>query len=332
MTKTQGKLDSIVSIKNLDVVFATSAGPLQAIHSTTWHVAPGETFVILGESGAGKSVSVHAVSGLLPGTARISGSIEFEGEEILGADEESLRKLRAEKVGVIFQDPLTSLDPCFKVGAQIAEIFQVHRGMSKEQAWEQTVNLLESVQIPDPKRRANQYPHQLSGGQRQRVMIAMAIALEPKLLIADEPTTALDASVQVAVLDLIQKLRDERGMAVVLITHNIGVAAAIADRIAIMYAGRIVETGTAKEVLQSPKHPYTQALLSSMPRIGSSDAERLTTISGTPPSLATIPAGCAFNPRCTRTIEVCKIEVPELKIIQTGSNHAFACHNPKETY
>ena len=331
MVVTEKQVGSIVSIKNLDVVFATSAGPLQAIHSTNWHVAPGETFVILGESGAGKSVSVHAVSGLLPGTARISGSIEFKGEEILGADEDSLRKLRAEKVGVIFQDPLTSLDPCFKVGAQIAEIFQVHRGLTKEQAWEQTVNLLESVQIPDPKRRANQYPHQLSGGQRQRVMIAMAIALEPKLLIADEPTTALDASVQVAVLDLIQKLRDERGMAVVLITHNIGVAAAIADRIAIMYAGRIVETGTAKEVLQSPKHPYTQALLSSMPRIGSSDAERLTTISGTPPSLATIPAGCAFHTRCTRTIEVCKSKVPNLVTLQSGSYHAFACHNPKES-
>jgi len=326
---TEQKSDAVVAVKNLDVVFSTASGPLQAIHSTNWSVAPGETFVILGESGAGKSVSVHAVSGLLPGTATITGSIEFEGEEILGADQDSLRKLRAEKIGVIFQDPLTSLDPCFKVGAQIAEIFQVHRGMSKDQAWEKAVALLDSVQIPDPVRRANQFPHQLSGGQRQRVMIAMAIALEPKLLIADEPTTALDASVQVAVLELIQKLRDEREMAVVLITHNIGVAAAIADRVAIMYAGRVVEIGTAKEVLQSPKHPYTQALLSSMPRIGASDAERLTTISGTPPSLATIPAGCAFNPRCTRTIDVCKVEVPKLVATTTGTKHAFACHNPK---
>lgn len=324
------KLDTVVSVKNLDVVFSTSNGPLQAIHATNWSVAPGETFVILGESGAGKSVSVHAVSGLLPGTARVTGSIEFEGQEILGADQESLRKLRAEKIGVIFQDPLTSLDPCFKVGAQIAEIFQVHRGMSKSDAWDQAVALLDSVQIPDPKRRANQYPHQLSGGQRQRVMIAMAIALEPKLLIADEPTTALDASVQVAVLELIQKLRDERDMAVVLITHNIGVAASIADRIAVMYAGRIVETGTAKEVLRSPKHPYTQALLSSMPRIGASDAERLTTISGTPPSLATIPSGCAFHPRCTRAIETCSSDVPKLQPTKQDPNHIFACHNPKE--
>jgi oligopeptide/dipeptide ABC transporter ATP-binding protein len=328
---TEQKSDAVVAVKNLDVVFSTASGPLQAIHSTNWSVAPGETFVILGESGAGKSVSVHAVSGLLPGTAKITGSIEFEGEEILGADQDSLRKLRAEKIGVIFQDPLTSLDPCFKVGAQIAEIFQVHRGLSKDQAWEKAVALLDSVQIPDPVRRANQYPHQLSGGQRQRVMIAMAIALEPKLLIADEPTTALDASVQVAVLELIQKLRDEREMAVVLITHNIGVAAAIADRVAIMYAGRVVEIGTAKEVLQSPKHPYTQALLSSMPRIGVSDAERLTTISGTPPSLATIPAGCAFHPRCTRAIDVCKVEIPKLVGTSSATKHAFACHNPKES-
>ena len=330
MNLAEQKVDTVVSIKNLDVVFNTASGPLQAIHTTNWSVAPGETFVILGESGAGKSVSVHAVSGLLPSTARITGSIEFEGNEILGADQESLRKLRAEKIGVIFQDPLTSLDPCFKVGAQIAEIFQVHRGMSKDEALNQAVSLLDSVQIPDPERRANQFPHQLSGGQRQRVMIAMAIALEPKLLIADEPTTALDASVQVAVLELIQRLRDQRDMAVVLITHNIGVAAAIADRIAIMYAGRIVETGTAQEVLRSPKHPYTQALLSSMPRIGASKAELLTTISGTPPSLATIPSGCAFHPRCTRAIEKCKTDVPRLEPTKQSVNHIFSCHNPAE--
>jgi len=322
----------VVSVNSLDVVFNTSAGPLQAIHSTNWSVSPGETFVILGESGAGKSVSVHAVSGLLPHTAKITGSIKFEGEEILGASEDKLRKIRAEKIGVIFQDPLTSLDPCFKVGAQIAEIFMVHKGMSKDQAWEQAVNLLDSVQIPDPKRRANQFPHQLSGGQRQRVVIAMAIALSPTLLIADEPTTALDASVQVAVLELIQKLRDERDMAVVLITHNIGVAASIADRIAVMYAGRIVETGTALEVLQSPKHPYTQALLSSMPRIGAGDAERLTTISGTPPSLATIPAGCAFHPRCTRAIEVCSSKIPALTGAAGSALHQFSCHNPKDSH
>jgi oligopeptide/dipeptide ABC transporter ATP-binding protein len=326
-------VEPVVSVSNLDVVFNTSKGPLQAIHSTNWSVAPGETFVILGESGAGKSVSVHAVSGLLPNTAHVTGSIKFEGKEILGASQEELRKLRAEKIGVIFQDPLTSLDPCFKVGAQIAEIFTVHKGMSKSDAWDQAVNLLDSVQIPDPKRRADQFSHQLSGGQRQRVVIAMAIALNPTLLIADEPTTALDASVQVAVLELIQKLRNERKMAVVLITHNIGVAASIADRIAIMYAGRIVETGTAKEVLESPKHPYTQALLSSMPRIGSSTAERLTTISGTPPSLATIPKGCAFHPRCTRAIEKCKTTIPILSSTQTTkiSQHSFACHNPKES-
>jgi oligopeptide/dipeptide ABC transporter ATP-binding protein len=330
MSMAEKKLRPVVSVDNLDVVFNTASGPMQAIFSTNWTVSPGETFVILGESGAGKSVSVHTVSGLLPNTAKISGSIKFEGEEILGATEEKLRKLRAEKIGVIFQDPLTSLDPCFKVGAQIAEIFTVHRGMSKKEALEQAVYLLDSVQIPDPERRANQFSHQLSGGQRQRVVIAMAIALSPTLLIADEPTTALDASVQVAVLELIQKLRDERDMAVVLITHNIGVAASIADRIAVMYAGRIVEMGTAREVLQSPRHPYTQALLSSMPRIGASDAERLTTISGTPPSLATIPTGCAFHPRCTRAIEVCRNIVPALTGAVNAQQHTFACHNPKE--
>ena len=246
-------LDQIYKYQNS--VAPASLGPhvfavAQAAYLGMTQHGKSQTILISGESGAGKSVSVHAVSGLLPSTARITGSIEFEGNEILGADQESLRKLRAEKIGVIFQDPLTSLDPCFKVGAQIAEIFQIHRGLSKDEAWNQAVSLLDSVQIPDPERRANQFPHQLSGGQRQRVMIAMAIALEPKLLIADEPTTALDASVQVAVLELIQRLRDQRDMAVVLITHNIGVAAAIADLIAIMYAGRIVETGTAQEVLR----------------------------------------------------------------------------------
>jgi oligopeptide/dipeptide ABC transporter ATP-binding protein len=283
----------------------------------------------LGESGAGKSVSVHAVSGLLPSTAKISGSIKFDGEEILGSDEESLRKLRAEKIGVIFQDPLAALDPCFKVGAQIAEIFTVHRGMSKKEAWDEAVKLLDSVQIPDPERRANQFSHQLSGGQRQRVVIAMAIALSPTLLIADEPTTALDASVQVAVLELIKKLRNERKMAIVLITHNIGVAASIADRIAVMYGGRIVEIGDAKEVLQSPRHPYTQALLASMPKIGSSATERLITITGTPPSLATIPGGCSFHPRCSRAIAKCSEVVPEIELNRSGSLHSFACHNPE---
>jgi oligopeptide/dipeptide ABC transporter ATP-binding protein len=313
----------------LDVFFNTTQGQLHAIRSTNWSVSQGETLVILGESGAGKSVSVHAVSGLLPSTAKITGSIKFEGEEILGSDEELLRKLRAEKIGVIFQDPLAALDPCFKVGAQIAEIFTVHRGMSKKEAWDEAVKLLDSVQIPDPERRANQFSHQLSGGQRQRVVIAMAIALSPTLLIADEPTTALDASVQVAVLELIKKLRNERKMAIVLITHNIGVAASIADRIAVMYGGRIVEIGDAKEVLQSPRHPYTQALLASMPKIGSSATERLITITGTPPSLATIPGGCSFHPRCSRAIAKCSEVVPEIELNRSGSLHSFACHNPE---
>jgi oligopeptide/dipeptide ABC transporter ATP-binding protein len=325
----QNNQTPIVEVSNLDVFFNTTQGELHAIRSTNWSVSQGETLVILGESGAGKSVSVHAVSGLLPSTAKISGSIKFDGEEILGSDEESLRKLRAEKIGVIFQDPLAALDPCFKVGAQIAEIFTVHRGMSKKEAWDEAVKLLDSVQIPDPERRANQFSHQLSGGQRQRVVIAMAIALSPTLLIADEPTTALDASVQVAVLELIKKLRNERKMAIVLITHNIGVAASIADRIAVMYGGRIVEIGDAKEVLQSPRHPYTQALLASMPKIGSSATERLITITGTPPSLATIPGGCSFHPRCSRAIAKCSEVVPEIELNRSGSLHSFACHNPE---
>jgi len=325
----QNNQTPIVEVSNLDVFFNTTQGQLHAIRSTSWSVSQGETLVILGESGAGKSVSVHAVSGLLPSTAKISGSIKFDGEQILGSDEESLRKLRAEKIGVIFQDPLAALDPCFKVGAQIAEIFTVHRGMSKKDAWDEAIKLLDSVQIPDPERRVNQFSHQLSGGQRQRVVIAMAIALSPTLLIADEPTTALDASVQVAVLELIKKLRNERKMAIVLITHNIGVAASIADRIAVMYGGRIVEIGDAKEVLQSPRHPYTQALLASMPKIGSSATERLVTITGTPPSLATIPGGCSFHTRCSRVIAKCSEVVPEIELNRSGSLHSFACHNPE---
>jgi oligopeptide/dipeptide ABC transporter ATP-binding protein len=327
-------VEPLLEVSGLEVAFQTEEGRLQAVRGTSWTVGRGETVVVLGESGSGKSVSAHAVAGLLPGNAEIGGSIKLRGEELVGVPKKRWREIRAEGLGMIFQDPLSSLNPCFSIGDQVAESFRVHRGLRKRAAMARAIELLELVDIREPDRRARQYPHELSGGMRQRVMIAMAISLEPAMLLADEPTTALDTSVRGSVLRTIQDMRDKLGIGVLLITHDVGVAAAVADRVAVMYAGRIVEYGTAAEVLHTPRHPYTAALLASMPRLGHA-GEELYTISGTPPSLRAMPDGCAFAPRCSFAQETCTGAVPPLLPVAAAatdrpSGHAAACHFVEE--
>lgn len=315
--------EPLLQVENLEVSFPTDHGIVSAVRGVSWSVDKGETLVIVGESGSGKSVSITAVAGLLPRNAMVEGSVRFEGIDPLGLKKRALRKYRAEKVGLVFQDPLTALNPCFKVGDQLAEIFRVHRDLDKKAAWQKAVSLLQAVQIRDPERRAHQYPHELSGGMRQRIVIAMAIALEPPLLLADEPTTALDTSVRGEVLNIISSLRARMGMGVVLITHDVGVAAAVADRVAVMYAGELVEIGDAEDVFRRPSHPYTRALMASMPRLGST--RRLEAIKGLPPSPAAYPDGCAFEPRCPMATERCKVDDPALRLV-AGTSIEAACH------
>ncbi|MEU4570502.1 ABC transporter ATP-binding protein [Micromonospora sp. NPDC023956] len=313
----------LLEVEGLDVTFDTPRGPVHAVRGATWSLHQGETLVVLGESGSGKSVSLHAIAGLLPSNGHTGGRVRFQGRDVLGLRGGELRKFCAENYGMVFQDPMSSLDPSFTVGDQIAEILRVHRGASAKDAWQRAVELLEVVRIDDPPRRAGQYPHQLSGGMRQRVMIAMAIALDPPLFLADEPTTALDTSVRGAVLETMMELRDRLSMGVVLITHDIGVAAAVADRVAVMYAGRVVEYGTAEQVLHQPGHPYTAALLGSLPRLRRLRST-LTAIPGSPPNAARLPAGCSFHPRCRFATDRCAEELPLPQ--PTGAGQVAACH------
>jgi peptide/nickel transport system ATP-binding protein len=313
----------LLEVEDVDVVFDTPAGPVHAVRGASWTLRRGETLVVLGESGSGKSVSLHAIAGLTPENGRVQGSIRFRGEEVAGLRGDALRRHCAQNYGMVFQDPMSSLDPCFTVGDQIAEILRVHRDQKAGDAWKRAVELLAIVRIDDPPRRARQYPHELSGGMRQRVMIAMAIALEPPLFLADEPTTALDTSVRGAVLETMMDLRDRLGMGVVLITHDIGVAAAVADNVAVMYAGKVVEYGAAHQVLTNPGHPYTAALLGSLPRLERLGSQ-LEAIPGTPPNAARTPSGCAFHPRCRFATDLCREERPELT--PTASGQVAACH------
>jgi peptide/nickel transport system ATP-binding protein len=318
--------ERLLQVADLQVSFRTLQGDLTAVRGTTWHVDRGETVVILGESGSGKSVSVHAIAGLLPSNATVRGSARLSGTELVGLGPAAMRRVRANDIGMVFQDPLRSLDPCYTIGDQIGEIFRVHRGLRRTESLERAVDLLELVRIPEPLRRAKQYPHELSGGMRQRVMIAMAISLEPKLLLADEPTTALDTSVRGSILQSIQEMRDRLGIGVLLITHDVGVAAAVADRIAVMYAGRVVEYGPTRDVLHDPAHPYTAALLASMPRLGQAPGT-LQAISGTPPSLTEIPTGCSFAPRCRFATDECTSTVPALTEVDASSRVAACLHS-----
>jgi oligopeptide/dipeptide ABC transporter ATP-binding protein len=291
----------------------------------SYALSPGEVLGIVGESGSGKSVSSLAVMGLLPSTARISGSIRFRGRELLGLGDKEFSELRGEGMSMVFQDPLSALTPVYTVGDQIAEAVRIHRDVGKDEAKRRAVELLELVGIPNAKERSRAFPHEFSGGMRQRVMIAMAIANDPDVIIADEPTTALDVTVQAQVLEALEAARQETGAALILITHDLGVIAGHAERIGVMYAGKLVETGTIEDVFYRPRMPYTLGLLGSLPRLDRSERERLTPIKGAPPSLLNLPPGCPFTPRCPMAEELCDHEEPELLAVE-GTGHAAACH------
>ncbi len=319
----------LLEVRDLAVEFRTPRGVVQAVNGISYTLDPGETLAILGESGSGKSVSAQAVMGLIdtPPGYITRGELLYRGQDLLKLPEKQRQSIRGQKIAMIFQDALTALNPVFSVGWQIAEMYRVHRGTSRKEAREAAVELMERVRIPSAKDRVGDYPHQFSGGMRQRVMIAMALALDPDVLIADEPTTALDVTVQAQVMDLLSDLQDETGMGLILITHDLGVVADVADNIAVMYAGKIVETGPVRPVYRNPAHPYTEGLMASIPRLDQK-GDRLSPIEGAPPSLINIPSGCAFHPRCPYRRENCVTDVPPL--YEVDSTRRSACHYYRE--
>ena len=315
----------LLEVDSLSVEFRTEYGTVNAVNEVSWHLDKGETLAILGESGSGKSVSAQAIMGIIdtPPGFITQGEIRYRGQDMLQMPAEEQRKLRGNDIAIVFQDALSALNPVFTVGAQIAEMFRVHRGTSKKDAMARAAELMDRVRIPNARARVKDYPHQFSGGMRQRVMMAMALALDPSVLIADEPTTALDVTVQAQIMDLLMDLQKETGMGVVLITHDLGVVGEVADRIAVMYAGRIIETGTVYEVFGDPAHPYTVGLMNSVPRVDQR-GQRLEPITGSPPNLANIPSGCPFHPRCPRAEDVCTVERPPLRVV--ADSRRSACH------
>jgi peptide/nickel transport system ATP-binding protein len=318
--------DTLLSVEDLRVHFDTDDGVVKAVDGITYQVRRGRTLGIVGESGSGKSVSSLTVMGLTRSRrARISGRAMFDGVDLLTLPERELRRVRGNGIAMIFQDPLSSLHPFYKIGVQLVEAVRVHQDVSKAQARDRAIELLGLVGIPEPRRRVDAYPHEFSGGMRQRAMIAMALANDPKVLIADEPTTALDVTVQAQILDLIQRLQRETDTAVVLITHDLGVVAEIADDIAVMYAGRIVEQASTEAVFNAPRHPYTWGLLGSIPRLNTPRETPLTPIPGRPPSLITLPGGCSFHPRCPYVREAHKVIDPPLAPLSSDRNHLTAC-------
>jgi peptide/nickel transport system ATP-binding protein len=302
----------MLKVRDLTVSFRTEQGIVRAVDGVSFDVGEGELLGVVGESGSGKTVSLLAVMGLITDpNAIISGSIQYRGRELVGLKSRAMRELRGKEIAMIFQDPMTALTPVYTVGWQIAEQVLAHQRISKAAAWQRAIDLLAEVNIPKPEEAAHRYPHQLSGGMRQRVVIAMALSCNPALLVADEPTTALDVTVQAQILDLLHKLRRNHGSAIVFITHDMGVMAEIADRMLVMYAGRVVERGTKEELFRAPMHPYTQALLDSIPPLTGEKPRRLRAIPGTPPILLNRPPGCAFAPRCAQRFEKCTAE-PQL--------------------
>jgi peptide/nickel transport system ATP-binding protein len=319
---------SFLDVRDLRIHFPTDDGLVRAVDGLSFRVPRGRTLGIVGESGSGKSVTSLGILGLHKGTnATISGEIWLDGEELIGADAEHVRALRGQKMAMIFQDPLSAMHPYYTVGAQIVEAYRIHNDVPRKAAYTRAVELLDRVGIPEPAKRVHDYPHQFSGGMRQRAMIAMALSCNPHLLIADEPTTALDVTVQAQILDLIRDLQEEFDSAVIVITHDLGVVAELADDLLVMYAGRAVEQGSGEDVFRRPQHPYTWGLLSSMPRMDRVRTERLVPIHGSPPSLINVPSGCAFHPRCPYadlTEGRSASEVPSLT--ETSSDHLVACH------
>jgi oligopeptide/dipeptide ABC transporter ATP-binding protein len=315
---------ALLEIRDLEVAFRTEEGLVRAVNGVSLALERGRTVGLVGESGSGKTVTALTVLGLTRSkSTEIRGQILLDGVDLVSLPSSELRKIRGRRIAMVFQDPLSSLHPMYKVGWQIAAAIRAHGSVSKREARARAVELLRSVDIPSPESRVDAYPHELSGGMRQRVMIAIALALGPDLLIADEPTSALDVTVQSQILELLGRLKDETGMALLLVSHDLGVIAEQADEVAVMYAGRIVETGLGELCIGSPLHPYTRGLLESIPHVDAPRSERLTPIQGAPPSPAALPPGCPFHPRCPLARTSCRVDVPEL--VPVGSGHRIAC-------
>ncbi|EMC3195564.1 ABC transporter ATP-binding protein [Salmonella enterica] len=316
----------LLEVNDLRVTFATPDGDVTAVNDLNFTLRAGETLGIVGESGSGKSQTAFALMGLLATNGRIGGSATFNGREILNLPERELNTLRAEQISMIFQDPMTSLNPYMRVGEQLMEVLMLHKGMSKAEAFEESVRMLDAVKMPEARKRMKMYPHEFSGGMRQRVMIAMALLCRPKLLIADEPTTALDVTVQAQIMTLLNELKREFNTAIIMITHDLGVVAGICDKVLVMYAGRTMEYGKARDVFYQPVHPYSIGLLNAVPRLDSEGAEMLT-IPGYPPNLLRLPKGCPFQPRCPHAMEICN-NAPPLEAFSPG--RLRACFKPVE--
>ena len=324
---------ALLSVENLTVDFPSGDGAVHAVRGVSYELHPGEVLGIVGESGSGKSVTSLAVMGLLPKTAQVSGSVRFRGEDLLGRSDKELTRIRGKNIAMIFQDPMTSLNPVYKIGYQLAEAVLAHNDVSKAQARKRAIELLELVNIPQPDKRVDQYPHEFSGGMRQRVVIAIAMANDPDVIIADEPTTALDVTVQAQVLESLRAAQRETGAAMVLITHDLGVVAGQADRVLVMYAGKPVEIGTVEDIYYNPRMPYTLGLLGSLPRLDKREQTRLTPIQGSPPSLVNLPPGCPFTPRCPIAADICQTREPDLEPVDSVAfgaaglrGHESACH------
>ena len=301
----------ILQVKDLHTSFATDAGEVRAVNGVSFNLEPGKTLGIVGESGSGKSVTSYSIMQILAETGKITGGeVLYRGEDISKWNEKQMQKFRGEKCSIIFQDPMTSLNPVFTVGSQLIEAILLHTDKNKKEAWARAVEMLTLVGVNEPESRLKQYPHELSGGMRQRVMIAIALACEPKLLIADEPTTALDVTIQAQILELMQDLRKKLGMSIIMITHDLGVVASMCEKIAVMYAGHIVEYGTTDEIFYQPGHEYTKGLINSIPKLNTAEHERLVPIEGTPVDLLNPPAGCPFAPRCKNCMKICLSKMP----------------------
>jgi peptide/nickel transport system ATP-binding protein len=317
--------EAILEVKNLRTSFATADGLVHAVDNVSFNVRKGEAVALVGESGCGKSVTAMSIMRLVATPGKITGgSVLFKGRDLASLSEKEMRGVRGNDIAMVFQEPMTSLNPVFKIGAQVAEAIRIHRKVSKKEAWKLAGDMLELVSIPDPRRRLDDYPHQLSGGMRQRVMIAMALSCDPELLIADEPTTALDVTIQAQIMELLANLQQRLGLAILLITHDLGVVAEFCERIVVMYTGRVVEEALVRDLFANPAHPYTRGLLKSLPSVAGVETKRLPTIAGMVPSISALPSGCKFNPRCPDVMEICLGHEPAL--MPVGPRHSARCY------
>ena len=323
-------MTKLLEVKNLTTQFFTTSGVVQAVDNVSFDIDEGETVAVVGESGCGKSVSALSILRLIPWPPGkiVGGSIHFGGKDLLALSDEEIRTIRGREISMVFQEPMTSLNPVLSIGLQLTETMEHHLGISNSEAHQKAVELLGMVGISEPTRRLSQYPHHLSGGMRQRVMIALALSCEPKLIIADEPTTALDVTIQAQILELMKNLTKQMGVALIVITHNLGVVARYADRVNVMYAGKLVEMGQAREIYHDPHHPYTLGLLASVPRMDQPRGTRLIPIDGQPPDLTLLDSGCAFRPRCRFAVDQCATEIPPLQTVD--NEHASACWRVSE--